>query len=67
VLKLTRSLGSWIELRDSKTGAVVAQFRAVPAAAGEDGKVQFEIDAPQHIKINRVSRDDRWREAVPRG
>ena len=50
-LKLTRTYGSWIELRDDRSGSVT-RVRAVPAAG--DGKIQIEIDAPQHVHIQRI-------------
>lgn len=51
LLKLTRTFGQWIELRDERTGAV-SRIRAV--VTEQHDKVQFEIDAPLDIRVNRV-------------
>lgn len=50
-LKLTRTYGSWIEMRDDRSGTVT-RVRAVPSAT--DGKIQIEIEAPQHVHIART-------------
>lgn len=50
-LKLTRSFGAWIELRDDRSGAVT-RFRAV--STEDTTKVQFQIEAPVFVAIDRV-------------
>lgn len=52
-LKLTRSLGAWTEMRDTRTGSTT-QVRAV-RCADDPSKVQLEFRAPPEVQITRVS------------
>lgn len=55
MLKLQRNFGQWVELRDAGNGRVVT-LRVVQTA--EPGKVQIEFEAPEQVKINRVTAPD---------